>query len=483
MEHNFTKITIFHYLLGMVLLSVYGARVCPFLDSLNVFQLVIPIVIFFTIALFIRLQLQKNVDSLPLEKQIKAQFFLEFKVLSITGFALAISNIISYDFPLESSLKVIFGTMMLAIFIGIDQALVREHYTINEYVKKGVNVTVSQIFLSIPAKFIAMSIIMIGSITAILLMAIKKDLDWFHEEGIHLDFLKAQLSILGEISFIILIILAYSIRIILLFGNNLKILLKHQNEALQKVSHGDLNTHVPVVTYDEFGLMAEGTNTMITDLKKQQEKIQKTRDVVILGMASLAEARDNETGAHILRTQNYVKALALYLQSQGKYLSLLTNENIETLYKSAPMHDIGKVGIPDHILLKPGKLTEDEFAIMKQHAQIGADAIEHTKGELDCEDTFLNFAQEIANYHHEKYDGSGYPHGLKGDEIPLSARLMAVADVYDALISKRVYKEGFSHEKAKEIILEGRGTHFDPEIVDAFVAIEEEFVRIKEQFQ
>lgn len=483
MKNNLNKITTVHYFVAMILLSVYGARVCPFLDSLTTLQLIVPIFIFFTLALLIRLNLQKNIERLPLEKQIKAQFFLEQKVLTITGFTLAISNIILYDFPLESFLKIILGTLMLGIFIGIDQALIREHITIKEYVKKGINLCVTQTFISIPAKFISMSILMIGSISTILLMAIKKDLDWFHEEGIHLDFVKAQMSILGEISFIILIILGYSIRIILMFGSNLKILLKHQNEALKKVGKGDLKTIVPVVTHDEFGIMAEGTNAMILDLQRQQDQIKQTRDVIILGMASLAEARDNETGAHIIRTQKYVKALALYLQQQGKHLDILTDENIEILYKSAPLHDIGKVGIPDNILLKPGKLSAEEFDVMKMHSKIGAQSIAQTQKELGVNDTFLNFAQEIAHYHHEKFDGSGYPEGLKGINIPLSARLMAVADVYDALISKRVYKEGFTHEKAKDIIVEGKGQHFDPEIVDAFLAIEHEFEQIKEETQ
>ncbi len=479
MNLNTNKITILHYLVGMILLAIYGAKVCPFLDSLSILQLIVPIIIFFSLALAVRLKLQKNIDELPLEKQIKAQFFLEFKIFMITGLILSISNILMYQFPLESSLKVIFGTLMLGIFIGIDQALIRERMTIKAYVEQKINLNVSDAFLSIPGKFITMSIVMVGSIATVLLMAMKKDLDWFHEEGIHLDFFKAQMSILGEISFIILIIFGYSLRIILMFGSNLRILLKHQNEALKMVAKGDLETQVPVVTHDEFGLMAEGTNAMIHDLKLQREKVKQTRDTIIQGMATLAETRDNETGAHIIRTQNYVKVLAKELQKQEQFNEYLTDENIEIIYKSAPLHDIGKVGIPDEILLKPGKLTDEEFHIMKKHASIGAHAIENTKGEM-LDDSFLNFAQEIAHYHHEKWDGSGYPKGLKGDEIPLSARLMAVADVYDALISKRVYKDGFTHEKAKEIIIEGRAKHFDPIVVDAFIVTEEQFKAIKE---
>ncbi len=216
---------------------------------------------------------------------------------------------------------------------------------------------------------------------------------------------------------------------------------------------------------------------MVQSIRKRTEEIQRTQDVAILGLATLAETRDNETGAHILRTQRYVRALAEYLQSDERFTHLLTATDIELLYKSAPLHDIGKVGIPDAILLKPGKLTGEEFEIMKTHAQLGSDAIQVAEKELGST-SFLHYARKIAETHHEKWDGSGYPKGLKGEEIPLSGRLMALSDVYDALISKRVYKSSFSHEKARRIIVEGRGTHFDPVVVDAFIAMEEPFMQI-----
>ncbi len=155
---------------------------------------------------------------------------------------------------------------------------------------------------------------------------------------------------------------------------------------------------------------------------------------------------------------------------------------IDTLYKSAPLHDIGKIGIPDYILLKKGKLTPEEFEIMKTHTTLGKQAIEHAENQLGYEVSFLKIAKEIAHSHQEKYDGSGYPLGLKGDEIPISARLMCVADVYDALISKRVYKEGMQHEKAVKIMKEGRGIHFDPDILDAFLELQKEFEDIAKNF-
>lgn len=213
-------------------------------------------------------------------------------------------------------------------------------------------------------------------------------------------------------------------------------------------------------------------------VQKRTEELSIIKDVTILAMASLAETRDNETGNHIRRTQNYVKALAVQLKNHPNFCELLTPENIESLYKSAPLHDIGKVGIPDYILLKPGRLSPEEFEIMKKHAQYGSESIESAENKVNASQSFLTFAKEIAHYHHEKWDGSGYPKGLQGVDIPTSARLMAVADVYDALISKRCYKPAFTHETAVDLIIKGSGNHFDPEIVDAFCKIAEEFRQI-----
>nr|CRH05718.1 Putative response regulator with Response regulator receiver domain and HD domain [Candidatus Magnetococcus massalia] len=203
---------------------------------------------------------------------------------------------------------------------------------------------------------------------------------------------------------------------------------------------------------------------------ERTRKMEELQDVAMVAMGSLAEARDPETGNHIRRTQHYVRLLAEKLRNHPKFQDYLTPEVITTLYKSAPLHDIGKVGVPDHILLKPGILTDEEFVTMKLHADYGRDAILAAEQTMSGGDSFLHFAKEIAIGHHEKWDGSGYPQGLSGDDIPVSARLMAVADVYDALISKRVYKPSMPHEKAMAIIEEGRGSHFDPDMVDAFVA-------------
>ena len=218
------------------------------------------------------------------------------------------------------------------------------------------------------------------------------------------------------------------------------------------------------------------------EVRRRTQEVAAIQDVTILAMASLAETRDNETGNHIRRTQHYIRALARKLQTHPRFAHFLNEETIELLFKSAPLHDIGKVGIPDRILLKPGDFTPEEFEIMKTHAAMGRDAILAAEKYLNAPNSFLRFAREIAYSHQERWDGAGYPDGLAGDDIPLSARLMAVADVYDALISQRVYKAGMPHEQAAAMILEGRGTHFDPDVVDAFLDIADEFQDIAARF-
>jgi putative two-component system response regulator len=208
-----------------------------------------------------------------------------------------------------------------------------------------------------------------------------------------------------------------------------------------------------------------------------------TQLVSIRALAHLAETRDPETGNHILRTQKYVRALALRLSQHPRFSTTLDTRTIDLLTKSAPLHDIGKVGIPDSILQKPGPLTPEEWVIMKTHARLGSDAIEQAEIDVEQPVAFLSLAKEIAHWHHEKWDGSGYPDGLHGEAIPLSARLMAVADVFDALISQRVYKPAMSYEKTREIIADGSGSHFDPDIVAAFIEDFDAMTAIADQYQ
>jgi len=241
-----------------------------------------------------------------------------------------------------------------------------------------------------------------------------------------------------------------------------------------------VKTHLALKASADF--LLNQNHILEEEVAKRTGEITAIQDVTIMALASLAETRDNDTGNHIRRTQYYVKALAEHLKSHPRFCDFLTGSNIDLLFKSAPLHDIGKVGIPDHILLKPGRLTKEEFDVMKTHSLLGRDSLEKADQQLGMSVPFLRLAKEIAYFHHEKWDGSGYPDGLGGDAIPASARLMALADVYDAMISKRVYKDGMPHDLAANVILEGRGVHFDPDVVDAFVALQEEFQAIAARY-
>jgi putative two-component system response regulator len=241
-----------------------------------------------------------------------------------------------------------------------------------------------------------------------------------------------------------------------------------------------VETHLKLKASADF--LRDKAEYLESEVIRRTREVAAIQDVTILAMASLAETRDSDTGNHIRRTQYYMKALAEKLTNHPRFSSYLDAERISVLFKSAPLHDIGKVGIPDRILLKPGKFEPDEFEIMKTHTTLGRDAIEHAEHSLGTPVAFLECAKEIALSHQEKWDGSGYPRGIGGDDIPISARLMAVADVYDALISRRVYKSGMSHEKAVSIIKESSGSHFDPDIVTAFLDLQDEFQDIARRY-
>ena len=206
-----------------------------------------------------------------------------------------------------------------------------------------------------------------------------------------------------------------------------------------------------------------------------------TRDMTIFTLAKLAESRDPETGEHLQRVRNYCRVVARHLQESPKFRGQVDDEFVAMIYQTSPLHDIGKVAIPDRILLKPGPLTVDEFEIMKTHTVRGAATLEAALEEYPGT-SFLEMSRDIALGHHEMFDGRGYPRGLVGDEIPLAARVMALADVYDALTSRRVYKEAFSHDRSRTLIVEGDGKHLDPDIVAAFLVHERQFIAIRDQY-
>lgn len=222
----------------------------------------------------------------------------------------------------------------------------------------------------------------------------------------------------------------------------------------------------------------EKYNNQLQDLVDEKVKeISESQMATLFALVKLAESRDDDMGAHVERTAEMCKLMAIYLKEQDKYKEIIDDRYIDDIYKASPLHDIGKVGIPDNILLKKGKLTEEEFRIMKTHVEIGYNTLLEVQQKYKA-NTFLKMGMDITKYHHEKWDGSGYPQGLAGEDIPLPGRIMAIVDVYDALRSKRVYKDAFSHEKSCQLIKEASGKHFDPLLVEMFIKNQTQFEKV-----
>lgn len=248
-----------------------------------------------------------------------------------------------------------------------------------------------------------------------------------------------------------------------------------------KTVHQDtIYTHMDVSELELQKSLLIQAQAQLLDLAHQKSDY--LEEQMLSTLNAIALARDNETGQHILRTQRYVKTLALRLRRLGHYLEELSDTDVDTMYKAAPLHDIGKVGIPDHILLKPGRLTEDEWLIMKTHAIIGENTLAATKHDKE-QNKLITVAKNIAGGHHKWWNGAGYPRGLQGNQIPLEARIMALADVYDALVSERVYKKNWTHESAVQFISEKKEIQFDPLVVEAFLSETDAFKQIAIAFK
>lgn len=239
-----------------------------------------------------------------------------------------------------------------------------------------------------------------------------------------------------------------------------------------------VQTHLALASCHEF--LHDREAFLAREFQRRAMVAPDVQDAVITAMATLEEAREADTGKHILRTRHYVQTLAGRLRANPRFADTLSERYVDLLVKSSPLVDLGEVSIPDRILLKPGPLTADEFGIMKTHTSKGLEAMSHIETTMGSAG-LLALAKDIAHSHHEKWDGSGYPQGLMGEQIPLSARVVTLADVYEALTSDRVYKAGVSHEQAVQVIFQGRASHFDPDIVDAFMDVQDEFQAIAQR--
>ncbi|WP_341666087.1 HD domain-containing phosphohydrolase [Vibrio sp.] len=466
------------YVIAGVVFALYGGRVCPFLESLTSKEIFTHIGLTFLLLFLTRHFLLAHNPLIKEQNHARLDSTLFF----MASIPLALFYNVYYSFGLDSNFKVILGMTLFGFLSGL---ILQLSSKIEHFAKMKNNAEIFKLSgerQSIVKQMAIMITALIITLTALLSMVAVKDIFWLEHNPDRLLDGSGTISVLKEFLYISAVMTCYVVTILVLWAKLARQILLSQESSLLEVTKGNIEKRLPVFEHNELGSMASLTNHMLDSLQSSQDEVKTTRDVAIVSLSALAESRDTETGAHILRTQEYVRALATYLSQFDKHNQLLTPSYIELLYKSAPLHDVGKVGIPDNILLKPGQLTEEEFEIMKGHPEIGANALSIAEKHLGS-NSFLRLAKEISLTHHEKWDGSGYPKSLAGEEIPISGRLMAIADVYDALICERVYKKAFSHEKAKAIILEGRGSHFDPEIVDAFLAIEQEFIDIADKYR
>ena len=467
-----------HYAIFLGVYGVYGVQVCPLLDRLSLYNLLVPAAVTLAILFALRLVVGPYVARAAPPLQLRLWFWAEFGLFIAGGAGLAYYNWVTFGFPTESGAKVMTGFVIVGLYSAFDVTFEREMRLASALRENGLAIPTSARFLPYQTKFVIFSTINLAVVGVVVMMVVLKDLLW--ATGARLSPAEIQRAVLLDLSVVILVLGAYVTRAVMQYSKKTNAALAEENAVLERVGAGALDASVTVASNDEFGHMARLTNNMIGKLRDSYAEVLSTQEATISALVSLSAKRDNETGLHLKRTQIYIEAIAKALRAQGDYAETLTDAYIERLRRSAPLHDVGKVGVPDRILCKPGKLDDAEFAIMKTHAEIGAAALEDADRALGGS-SFLGMARDIALTHHEKWDGSGYPGGLVGEGIPLSGRLMAIADVYDALRSPRVYKPAFSHEKARGVIVEGRAKHFDPRIVDAFLAIEQEIERISER--
>ncbi|SCY54088.1 HD domain-containing phosphohydrolase [Desulfoluna spongiiphila] len=472
-----------HYLLVLVVMGGYGAGICPMVHSMPVVAWLFIVGTVLVFARGARAGLSRFVfQRTPPRWQVAGLFFLDVVLLGGAGVVISMQGDSWYGGGMRSAIELSTGFMSLGFFIGTDLALIHNR-RLALTLGRGL-FTMTGHFVSVSRKLVLVTVSSLVAVTVTLGIVIFNDFYWLTGQSMEALASYKKAVFFNQV-FVITMLMGYTANIVMTYARNIHLFLDEETRTLSAVAAGNFNTRVPVAFNNELGVIASYTNRMIDGLQAQNLMVEKLRDVIINSMASLAETRDNETGSHIRRTQHYVKLLAETLAEVPGYRDVLTPSAIDLLYKTAPLHDIGKVGVPDAILLKPGPLTEEEFSVMKLHTLRGEEAIRRAEFKMGpgADTSFLSCAREIAGGHHEKWDGSGYPRGLSGCGIPLSARLMALADVYDALRSRRVYKDACDHGEARRIILEGRGTHFDPDVVDAFVACEDRFVGVSSRFE
>ena len=466
-----------HYGAFIIVYALYGYQVCPFLDDLTLAQLVVPPAFAIVVHFGLRSVWFASTRKMALNCQASRMFWGDWLLFIAMGAAVGAYNTIVHDFPGGSAAKVIIGFTLLGLYIALDLALRHDLAIARHLRSSNADLPIDGQFLPYKTRFMLFSAINIATMALVAILVAVKDLVWVRDT--ELDQGAIQLLVFVDTAVVVGILGTYIMIVIRQYAQKIEFAMAEETIALTAVRSGNLSSRVAVVSNDEFGQLATLTNDMIARLGSSLEDVARSQHAAIKALVSLAAKRDNETGMHLARTQKYVALLAEQLKDGFTHREELDPETMRAIVDAAPLHDIGKVGIPDAILLKPGRLERDEFTVMQTHTSIGADALIDAGAEIGAS-IFVDTAIDIARHHHERWDGTGYPDGLAGQDIPLAARIMAVADVYDAIRSQRAYKPARPHADARQIIVDGSGNHFDPDIVNAFLLVEDKFADIAE---
>jgi response regulator RpfG family c-di-GMP phosphodiesterase len=459
-----------HHAVAAALLTVYGYHVCNFISGLAVAAWMASLAPILLLQWTARTALARfYVSASPIALRPRRAFLVELSAFAIGGAILGGLNVVVHGFPIGSGVKLGLGFITIGLFAGADAAIARSRARFDDG-GLGAEAFGSHVPFDLRVGFV--TALVMSLLTAISALLVLRAFDELSTGGTG-NFKRVAVELL----FVLCVFVAYSFNLVRGLGGLVGRALREQIDTLQASQVAVSGRRAVVATTDEFGLITREINTLLDALDASHRNAARANDTMIRGLVSLAGARDHETGPHLRRTQRYVELIARRLASDPELGPSLHDEAIRLMRAAAPLHDIGKVGIPDRALRKPGRLTDEETAVVRTHVALGIEVLDGIVREVG-HTPFLETARDVIAGHHERWDGRGYPRGLAGDDIPLAGRIMAVADVYDALRSVRVYKPAMSRENAKRVVTDGAGSHFDPRVVAAFLLVEPEIARI-----
>lgn len=462
-----------HHLVFSVFVTIYGYSVCNFINGLQVALWAATLVPVGVAQWLLRNIVAGRIALTAPASRPRLAFFSELGVFVLGGAVIGIVNTVLHGFPAGSGMKAMLGFVTIGIFAGVDQAFVQTRIRFEQGGMVASRDMVRSPFSIRLGLSIGVVVALVLGIASLLVLRGIEDGAFSDISGFR------RLAI--EFAFVFGVIVCYVANVARGAEKLFAKAISEQVQTLSDARDGKARRRATVGTQDEIGFVSGEINHLLDELDRAYEATTRTNDAIMKALIGLAGARDNETGGHLQRTQGYVGLLCEQLSLDPDLAPTLTPQAISDIIGAAPLHDIGKVAVPDRVLLKPGRLTPDEYDMMKTHVAHGLAVIDKVIADVGIT-PYLAAARDVIAGHHEHWNGAGYPFGKKGTDIPLAGRVMALADVYDALRSARVYKPAISHAEARQILIDCAGTQFDPMVVAAFLVVEPQFERIASNF-